>query len=99
MSLRSVGWRIRIILDAAGALALVLSASSWAASSAGAQSQAPTAGKKAEEGKVEPPPDRKKALALAAAHRDLEALPLLEALAKADRKDRGGHETLAVSLG
>jgi tetratricopeptide (TPR) repeat protein len=98
MSLRSTGWRIRIILDAAGALAFALSASWWTAAPAGAQSQAPAAREKAAEGKVEAPPDRRKALALAEAHRDLEALPLLEALARADPKDREVHERLAVTL-
>ena len=37
-------------------------------------------------------------MALADAHRDLEALPLLEALAKADPKDREVQERLAVAL-
>ena len=76
----------------------MLSASWWTAAAAEAQSPAPAAGEKAAKGKVEPPPDRRKALALAEAHRDLEALPLLEALAQADPTDREVQERLAVTL-
>jgi tetratricopeptide (TPR) repeat protein len=47
---------------------------------------------------AEPAKDRRRALSLSAEHRDLEALPMLEALAKADPKDREVLERLAVAL-
>ena len=78
-------------------LAFVLTAVSWAAPTAGAQSPNPAKGRAAD-GKPAPRPDRRKAMALADAHRDLEALPILEELAKADPKDRVVQERLAVTL-
>ena len=78
-------------------LAFVLTAVSWAAPTAGAQSPNPAKGRAAD-GKPAPRPDRRKAMASADAHRDLEALPILEELAKADPKDRVVQERLAVTL-
>jgi tetratricopeptide (TPR) repeat protein len=59
------------------------------------QQAAPKAEKRQVNGQAS---DRARALALVAEHRDLEALPLLEALAKADPADREIHERLAQVL-
>jgi tetratricopeptide (TPR) repeat protein len=76
-----------------GALAL---ATAQAAPSR-AQVQAPSR-EKAKAGPTDPRADRRKALELSEEHRDLEALPMLEALAKADPNDRAVGERLAVAL-
>jgi tetratricopeptide (TPR) repeat protein len=98
MSLCSTGCRIGIGWNAAGILALGLTAGSWKASPAFAQESPPAAKGEAKDGKSVPRPDRKKAMALASEHRDLEALPLLEELARADPRDREVQERLAVAL-
>lgn len=95
MSHESRGRRGRI-LGALTALLMVAPASTMqpALGQSNETGGAPRLGKK----KTVRQPDRKTALALADAHRDLEALPMLEELAKADPKDRIVQERLAQAL-
>lgn len=95
MSHRSRGRRGRIL----GALtALLIIAPAWTMQTAWAQSNETRVGPQPGEKQPARQPDRKTALALADAHRDLEALPMLEKLANADPKDRVVRERLAQAL-
>ncbi len=62
------------------------------------QAQAPAKRSQAAQAKAPSKPDRKTAMALADAHRDLEALPILEELAKVNPGDRVVQERLATCL-
>lgn len=97
MLLRFRSRRIGIVRNAA--VLLVLVATAWSLSSPEAMAQAPVSGGEKKSGeKAAPPADRQKAMALFYAHRHLEALPLLEELARTNPADREVRESLAVVL-
>jgi tetratricopeptide (TPR) repeat protein len=89
-----LGIGIRLV----GIVGLSLSACSWDDRAARAQSVSPGAQGGAANEEFPSREDRRKALELSYDHRDLEALPLLEALAQANPKDREVQERLAVAL-
>ena len=98
MMSRQTGERggIRLRLGAAVGLGLAVC---WAQAGAVRAQVRPPAEKKGEAGENSGAgSERRTALELSYEHRDLEALPALEALAKADPKDREVLEHLAVSL-
>ena len=98
MSLRSSSWRIRIGTTATGMVATGLFLGTFLALPSRAQTQPPAEKPQAADEKAGPVADRKKAMELFNAHQHLEALPLLEVLAKADPKDRVVQERLAIAL-
>lgn len=99
MSLRSTSRRIGIVPNAAVLLVLVATASSCPSPQAVAQAPAPGESQKKLSGEqTAPTADRKRALALFYAHQHLDALPLLEELARTHPDDREVRESLAAAL-
>jgi hypothetical protein len=82
-----------------GRIGIVLIATAWVWSSPEVQAQTPASGGEKKSGEKDAPAaDRQKALALFYAHQNLEALPLLEELARTNPADREVRESLAVVL-
>ena len=87
-----------ICIGVAGFVGLGVSTWSWQAQATRAQDQPPGVNSSAADKTSQRREDRRKALELSYQHRDLEALPLLEALTKAVPGDKEVQERLAFAL-